>query len=91
MGEVVRNLRKQGAKNREINDSVKEAMALILKNREIKKQEEQATRAKNQPEEAPLIKDDLTGLPFDINAQESEPIDTTELVEPLPCAPQQET
>jgi hypothetical protein len=36
MGEVVRNLRKQGAKTREINDSVKEALALITKNREIK-------------------------------------------------------
>lgn len=36
MAEVVRTLRKQGAKNREINESMKEAMKLILEKRQQK-------------------------------------------------------
>jgi hypothetical protein len=39
MPEVVRNLKKQGAKNREINASVKEAMKLIEENRKKKEEE----------------------------------------------------
>lgn len=39
--EVIRNLQKRGAKNREMNASLKEAMALILKTREEKKKKDE--------------------------------------------------
>ena len=34
MPEVVRSVKKQGAKNREINNSIKEVMTTIMENRE---------------------------------------------------------
>jgi len=37
VAEVVRNLKKQGAKNKEINQSIKEVMKTIMENREEKK------------------------------------------------------
>ena len=41
MGESVRTLRKQGAKNKEINESLKDVMKLIEENRKKKLQETQ--------------------------------------------------
>jgi hypothetical protein len=37
MAETIRTVRKQGAKNREINESLKEVMQMIKANREKKK------------------------------------------------------
>ena len=44
MAEVVRNLKKLGAKNREINASIKEVMKTIKENREAKKKADQEAR-----------------------------------------------
>jgi hypothetical protein len=44
MPETVRVLRKQGAKNREMNQSIKDVMKLILENREKAKQEQINTK-----------------------------------------------
>jgi hypothetical protein len=41
MGQAILELRKRGAKNREINESIKAAMELIEKNRQIKEEERQ--------------------------------------------------
>ncbi|MDD5650464.1 MAG: hypothetical protein PHF86_08630 [Candidatus Nanoarchaeia archaeon] len=46
MAEIVRNLKKQGAKNREINASIKEVMKMIKENREAKKKADQEARAR---------------------------------------------
>jgi len=46
MAEVVRNLKKLGAKNREINASIKEVMKMIKENREAKKKADQEARAR---------------------------------------------
>jgi len=44
MAEVIRNLQKRGAKNKIINDSVKDVMALIMRKREEKKIQDEADR-----------------------------------------------
>lgn len=44
--EAIRNLKKLGAKNREINTSVKEAMARIMENRRIKEEQDKKNREK---------------------------------------------
>lgn len=51
MAEVVRTLKKQGAKNREINNSVKEAMQAIKEQREIKEKERLAAWAARKAKE----------------------------------------
>ncbi len=50
MAEIVRNLKKQGAKNREINASIKEVMKTIKENREAKKKADQEARAARKAE-----------------------------------------
>lgn len=55
MAEVVRTLKKQGAKNREINNSVKEAMQVIKEKRKLDEQkrlEEWAARKAKEQEDA---------------------------------------
>ena len=44
MGQEIRDLTKRGFKNRVINESLKAAMDLILKNRELKKQNDENER-----------------------------------------------
>jgi hypothetical protein len=45
MAEIVRNLKKLGAKNREINASIKEVMKMIKENREARAKADQEARA----------------------------------------------
>jgi hypothetical protein len=73
MAEVVRTLKKQGAKNRAINNSVKEAMQTIKEQREIKEKERLAAWAarKAKEREDGTNKQDTT----DDNSQEA----TTEI------------
>jgi hypothetical protein len=46
MSEAIRELKKQGARNREINESIREAMKLIEENRKKKKEEEKQLKLK---------------------------------------------
>ena len=57
MAEVVRTIRKRGARNREINDSVKEAMRLILENRKM--DEEQKPKSPVKEEAVPIPSNDI--------------------------------
>lgn len=50
MSETIRNLKKQGAKSREINASIKEVMLTIKENREAKKKESSNNTAPTAPE-----------------------------------------
>ena len=49
MSQAIRDLKKRGAKNRIINDSVNAMLAIIMENRQIKKEQEAQAReaAKN--------------------------------------------
>lgn len=51
MPEVVRSVKKQGAKNREINSSIKDVMATIMENREKAEKERLAKYQKKETEE----------------------------------------
>jgi uncharacterized membrane protein len=44
MSDVIKVIRKGGMRNREINESIKDIMAVITKNREEKKQKDEAER-----------------------------------------------
>jgi hypothetical protein len=68
MSDVIKVIRKGGMKNREINESIKDAMDLIMKNREEKKKKDEEERvnlskATKISESEQVLSDFISNLP----------------------------
>jgi hypothetical protein len=63
MSDIIKEIKKNGMKNRAINESIKEVMELILKNREEKKKKEEDERLKHNK---PIVEQSIENIDIQI-------------------------